>query len=230
MKRILTLLAAVLLALFLPVSAEAEEEISITTRQQLEAIRENPSGHYRLDADIDLSGTPWDPIAFNGHLNGNGHTVYNLTVEAPGDFRAETIDGNRKLYDTVFAGLFSSAVDAEIRDLHILGADIQVETEGNCYAAILAGYLMHSKIEDCSVDGRVRLVHSNRVAGAGGIAGFGVGEIKNCHASVELTAADRREEGIYPRCEQFMGGILASGNAMVTDSIMKAQSESKISD
>lgn len=221
MKRILALLTAVLLVLCLPVLAEAEEEISITTRQQLEAIRENPSGNYRLDADIDLSEAPWVPIAFSGYLNGNGHTVYNLTVEAPGDFRAETIDGNRKLYDTVFAGLFSSAVDAEIRDLHILGADIQIETEENCYAAILAGYLMHSKIENCTVDGRVRLVHSNRVAGAGGMAGFGVGEIKNCHASAELTVADRRERGIYPRCEQFMGGLLACGNAMITDNTVE---------
>lgn len=42
------------------------------------------SGHYILDNDIDLDGVTWTPIAnFAGVLDGNDHTVSNLTIDLP---------------------------------------------------------------------------------------------------------------------------------------------------
>jgi len=60
----------------------------IGTVEELQAIRENLAGDYRLVADIDASGYDFTPIGtrddrFVGTLYGDGHTVSNLTISAP---------------------------------------------------------------------------------------------------------------------------------------------------
>ncbi len=214
MRKILAvILCAVLLGTFcLP--ALAAEPKTVRTAEDLKAIGEDPQGTYRLEADIDLGGTDWMPIPFSGVLDGNGHTLYNLRIRETGDQRATSVDGNRKPYDTAYAGLFSVVENAQIRDLTILGADVAIETDEHCFAAILAGYMKDTTLENCSVEGRVRLYTTNKMVGVGGLAGFGRGEIQGCHGDVELVFADR-SEGI--RCEQFMGGMIACGNAALVD-------------
>ena len=76
---------------------------------------------------------------------------------------------------------------------------------------------MDTRIENCRIEGRGSLYTTNVMVGIGGIVGFGVGQIKNCQADVELTSADRREHEKKPKCEQFMGGVVACGNVDMQD-------------
>ena len=63
--------------------------ITITTAEELSNIRSNLDGDYVLNNDIDLSSIAnWQPIGtianpFTGTLDGNGHTISNLTINRP---------------------------------------------------------------------------------------------------------------------------------------------------
>lgn len=211
MSRLKTLLCLALCLLLLPLApARAEGETLIVDAQGLAAIADDPAGRYALAADIDLGGADWTPIAFSGTLDGRGHTLYNLRVRVPGTDERVTRDGNLKPYDTVFAGLFSVLEGAEVRDLQLKGVDVELETDSHCFAAALAGYLDHSRLDGCSVEGRVAMTGSAVMVGVGGLAGYGCGELRDCRADVELFYEDCCFDR---RCEQFMGGALACGVA-----------------
>ena len=213
MKRVLSCL--LILLLLLPLCAAASAEPSVTPIYDAEgmfAIRSNPWGAFRLEADIDMSTVVWTPLPFKGILDGGGHTIYNLHVTDYGAETRTTKDGNLKAYDTVFAGLFSAVENAEISDLHLKGALVEIETDKHCFAAIMAGFIDQSSIVRCSVEGRVRMVSTGVMVGVGGIAGFGCGTITDCDADVELFFEDRN---FSFRCEEFMGGVLACGLANV---------------
>lgn len=212
MKRMLSLLLILSLLILLPMPAKAEEApIPIRDREGLEAIAENPSGSYVLEADIDLSGEDWVPIPFSGEFNGQGHTLYNLRIRSLGETESETVDGNNKRYPTRFAALFSVVENARIRDLHLLGVDVEIETDNHCFAAMLAGSARDTEISDCSAQGRVRLYTTNKMVGVGGLVGFGHGRIQDCKVDAELVFADRSDRSGNMRCEQFMGGLVGTG-------------------
>ena len=123
MKRVIAAaLCALLLLGLCPVALaeEGEAPVTIGSRADLLRIADDPAGSYELTDDIDMGGEPWVPLAFSGKLDGHGHTLYNLTVTAPGPDRTMTYDGNRKEYDTVFGGLFSVVKNAEIRELNLI--------------------------------------------------------------------------------------------------------------
>ena len=213
MKRVLSVL--LILLLLWPLCAAAAAEPSVTPIRDAEgmfAIRSNPWGAFRLEADIDMSGVVWTPIPFKGQLDGGGYTLYNLTVTDYGSEVRTTKDGNLKAYDTVFAGLFSTVEDAQITDLHLKGVLVDVEVSKHCFAAGLAGYIDHSSIIRCSVDGQIRMVSTGVMVGVGGIAGYGCGSVYDCSADVEIFFEDRN---FNSRCEEFMGGILACGLANI---------------
>lgn len=215
MKRLRSFLLAFLVLLALPgLPARAQEGYTdIHDAAGLLAIAQAPGGSYRLADDIDLAGIDWSPIPFSGTLEGNGHTIYNLTVTSPGAETRVTRDGNVKEYDTVFAALFSTVEYATVRDLSLVGANVTVDGDTHCFAAILAGYVDHSTLGNCRVEGRVRLNNNAVMAGVGGVAGFGCGVFDRCSADVELIFEDRN---LTSRCEEFMGGILACGIADFT--------------
>ena len=210
MKRFLSLLLCLLLVAALAPRAAAEDVTEIRDAAGLAAMAKEPSASYALAADIDLAGTDWTPIAFSGKLDGRGHTIYNLNVKRCGEEVRTTRDGNLKPYETVFAGLFSTLEGAEVRDLSLRGAYVSVETDAHCFAALLAGYIDHSAISGCSIEGRAEFVGRAVMVGLGGIAGYGCGSITDCRAEVELVFEDRLLER---RCEQFMGGVLSCGVA-----------------
>lgn len=218
MKRILALTLCALLMISLVPAARAEDNngdfTPIATPEDLKAIADIGEGNYRLTADIDMTGVDWLPIPFTGELDGNGHTIYNLQIRQTGVDTAVSVDGNNKTYDTCYAALFSVVENAKIHDLTILGADVTVESDEHCYAAILAGYINNTEIRNCSVSGRVKLYTTNVMVGVGGVAGFGCGVIDGCTAHVELLIADHSDA---LRCEQFVGGLLACGNADLTN-------------
>ena len=61
----------------------------IQTAAQLSAMRNNAAANYELIADIDLSVYPnWSPFSFGGELDGNNHTIANLSIDAPASLNA----------------------------------------------------------------------------------------------------------------------------------------------
>lgn len=218
---VLSLLAALAMNCFAPAvladgnadAAAGRTIVEIADADGLRAIADASDGDYRLTADIDMGGAAWTPIAFAGTLDGAGHSLYNLKISSAGSEIRETRDGNMKSYETQFAGLFSTLENAEVKDLHIVDAQVYPESDIHCFAAILAGYMENSVVNSCSVSGRVRLDSHGVNAGTGGLIGYGCGSIAQCAADVETVFVDMLEKG---RCEQFMGGILACGIADIS--------------
>ena len=219
MKRFLALVSILIMMISVfPVSHAEQTVTEIFDADGLMAMAENPDGHYHLARDIDLAGIRWVPICFSGELDGGGHTIYNLHVEEPSPVTRTTTDGNRKKYDTVFAGLFATLENASVHDLNLVGAYVSVESEQHCFAAMLTGYMDHATIRNVSVDGRVWLVNHAVMTGVGGLAGFGCGAFDHCQVNCELVFEDRNFE---KKCEQFLGGILACGICSILDCNVK---------
>ena len=61
--------------------AKFVESIGISTAEDLNKIRENPSAKYHLIADINLMGAAWTPIdELTGVLDGQGHKIFNFNI------------------------------------------------------------------------------------------------------------------------------------------------------
>lgn len=210
MKKTALLFLSVLLLLgALPAASAEQKPTEIASREDLLGVASDPSGAYVLTADIDLGGEPWTPIPFSGVFDGAGHTIGNLTVRSVGTDTAVTYDGNYKEYESSFAGLFSVVRGAEIRDLHLVNADIRIETDRDCFLGAIAGYASDTVLTGCSVSMRGMLTLSSVDAGVGGLIGFSVGcTVQSCEADAELIFADVNPDVL---CEEFLGGVFACG-------------------
>ena len=191
-----------------PLKARADESVEIWTYEDLLKIADNPSGAYLLMADIDLEGKTWNPLDFSGTFDGGGHAVLNADIHSVGEKTFSTYDGNMVEYDTQFSGFFSSLVNAEVRNLKLLGQKVDVETSVPVFAGSIAGYMENSSISNCVVYGDVAIHTNGKSFGTGGIAGFGNGSIENVNADVTLVCIDKDVED---KDEQFMGGAYAAG-------------------
>ena len=212
-KRALTVWAvAVALALSALPAMAGEDVTEIWDIAGLQAMAGAPHGRYRLMDDIDMGMVSWTPIAFAGELDGNGHALYNLTVTHPGAETRVTRDGNLKEYDTAFAGLFSTLENATVTNLRLIGAQVTVQNDQHCFAAILAGYADHTTIDNVTVQGRVHMTSYAVMVGVSGLVGYGCGVFTRCEAKVELVFEDRCFDH---KCEEFLAGILSCGLATI---------------
>ena len=226
MRRIVSMALCVWLLLGLCPAARAEGTVSIGSREDMLLIAADPTGSYELTADIDMGEAPWTPLPFCGKLNGNGHTLYNLTVIAPGPDTATTFDGNRKEYETVFGGLFSVVKDAEIRDVGLVNAVIDVTTDRHCFLGALAGYAERSAFTGCSVQTRSHLTLSSVNAGVGGLAGFSLeSEFRDCTVDAELVFTDVNTDVL---CEEFIGGAFSCGSGRVEGCAVRTRGFSEV--
>jgi len=175
----------------------------------LQAIANDPHGKYVLISDISLKGLDWYPINFYGTIDGNGHTIYDLKSTQMNSESNISVDGNDKKYETYFSGLFGQTENAVIKNLNMKACDIKISTEKNCFAGCIVGYTANTEITNCSVQGSVYLYSKNTMCGVAGIVGFGYGTVTSCQADVTLVIVDESDSS--KKCEQFLGGILASG-------------------
>jgi hypothetical protein len=118
----------------------------IITAEQLNAIRDDLAGNYRLMSDIDLKGYEWIPIGTNiipfyGQLDGNGFTIKNLTINLPSQD---------------YVGLFGYN-SGMIINVKVIDGDIT----GRSYVGGLVGYNVGT-VENSSV---VANVHSSGAMG-----------------------------------------------------------------
>ena len=180
----------------------------IYTYEDMEQIRNDPSGSYKLMNDIDFSGKKWKPLDFSGTFEGSGFAVLNCTVDSVTSDTRLTYDGNMIDYDTVFAGFFGIVENAEIRNFSLYGLNVDVHVKGECFAGGMAGYTDESVIKNCTIEGTVSLYVDGKQIGTGGAVGFGNGEIINCTIDTTQICVD---ENVDQKDEQFMGGVNANG-------------------
>ena len=197
----------------------SDAPVKIYTVEDLLTVKDNPAGSYVLMTDIDLSGVEWPAITFTGTFNGNGHYILNLNKAAVSEETRVTYDGNRKTYDTHFAGLFAIAENATITGVRLLGIDLFPDSrgdaeagpiyDGDCFLGGIAGFASETVIEDCEVIGSIRLdVDNGRMFGVGGVIGYGNAVIRNCTVDTTLVNTDLDKAN---RDEQFLGGICGAG-------------------
>lgn len=202
-----------LCALVLPVYAE-NTPTEIRTPQELAAMAENPGGSYILMEDLNMEGFDWNCFDFSGTLDGNGHSILNLSVTQPGENTATALDGNQKEYPAVYAGLFARLENAEIRNLGLINLRALVETDEPCLLGGIAGYSMDSTVSNCTVTGQLELRAHEGMLGVAGVLGYGVGSIDSCTVDVTLICVDTDSEN---SSEQFLGGAFGTGFLSVTD-------------
>jgi hypothetical protein len=174
----------------------------IDSAEELYAVRGDVEGYddwslddnYKLTADIDLSDYDWDPIgssgdSFTGSLNGDGHTISNLSVSKTSSA----------------LGLFGSiSPEGYVEDLTIEGS-----VSGRSNIGLLAG-VSEGTISDCAVSGYVTASYYN----GGGLVGSNYGDITDSYASVEVVVSGT--EGID--YEAYVGGLVGYSEGSLTGS------------
>ena len=148
-----------------------DEPVEISNAEELQQIRENPSGNYVLVDDIDMSHIDnFEPIEnFTGTLDGNGHTISNLTINRP---------------EMDWVGLFLSVRDdtrlfglvgdkGTVKDVRLKDANVT----GDKYVGSLAGANLGT-VTGSSTTGEVR---GDEVVG--GLVGQNEGTIRESYTS-----------------------------------------------
>ena len=201
-----------------PVATEVIGEICFG--EDMLAIADHPEFRYRLMNDIDMSGIDWVPVPLTGSFDGQGFTIYNLTVnEVSSEGLSTLTSGRRQCGDTRFAGLFSVLDNAEVTNLNLVGANIKVEAEQSCYAGTIAGYSDNSVISNCTVDSRIDLFAFGSNNGAGGVLGYGSARISSCKVKTEIVYSDMHTPDY---ADGSVGGLLADGYADITSCTVNA--------
>jgi len=184
----------------------------------------DPFGHYRLKASIDLAGIRWSTAVipwFGGTFDGNGLTISHLTIES-GDN----------------TGLFGElALGAEVEDLGLLDVNM-VALEGAFVGALVgasAGDVTH-----CYSTGIV-----NGLTRVGGLIGRNSGAVTGCYSTVTITGhhqvgglIGRHQEGDVTRCYStglvdgswHVGGLVGLNyNGIVSESFWDIQTSGQSS-
>ena len=146
----------------------------VNNANDLQNIKNNPSGTYALGKDIDLNLAGFTALGtFTGLFDGDGRTISNLTLSGPapvgnnaGTIRNLTLDNFNVTVtaDNQFAGLLAAQNTGTIENVTVSGT-----ITGGAHTGLTAG----------------GLVGSNGGTLAGNLV---VGTIKNSHAAVHITA------------------------------------------
>lgn len=151
----------------------------ITTGDELNAIRQDVTAHYRLGNDLDLTSTVawdlgrgWEPVGstgspFTGTLDGNGHRILHLTLNKPG---------------TQNQGLFGVCQGSTIQKLIIEDSNIQ----GGDTSGGLTGIFNNGILHLVSCDGVVL-----GGASTGGMIGEYQGEMRHSYTKGSVSGSSR---------------------------------------
>ncbi|MBQ7246700.1 MAG: hypothetical protein IJS22_01220 [Lachnospiraceae bacterium] len=108
----------------------------IDSAEALELLRTDPSGHFILTSDINLKNAFWEPVSFDGILNGNGKTISGIRIAV------STPDGNQ--------GFFGSLSEkASVSDLSLRTINVTADKNAKYIGAIAGTNL--GRIERCTV-------------------------------------------------------------------------------
>lgn len=204
------------------VSIDGEETI-INTVEEFLNIRKNPSGSFRLNADIDLKGVEFNGFfndgdnTFTGSLDGQGHSVknFNLTFTTGADkglfgkTSGATIKNisfvnfniNGGLNGAKHVGLIGGG-SAYIENTAIVGVAI-----GNDHVGLVAGDSDGIEMKDCYAVGSVQ--GGSQVGGFFGCTLEGGCTLENCLSNVNAAAFSRGWTGGFI-------GLIDVANSTVT--------------
>lgn len=221
LRSCLSLALCGILALSFPAAPAADQTepvyTPVSTKADLDAIRQNPSGRYRMTADIDFTsadfapggvfynaGAGWQPIGqdyasrFTGELDGNGHRISGLSI-------AIKANGG-----SVYAGLFGYA-GGTIRRLTMADTAVTVTGGQYVYAGTIAG-AGTGELLSCAVENsRITVREASVTAKAGGLAGRMLsGRIDACYTQGRLSAAGLAISA---------GGMTGQNRAVIENSI-----------
>ena len=146
--------------------------------------------YFSLAADIDLNHIEWTPIKdFGGKFNGNGHIIYNLSINNP-------------VLNKV--GLFGSLSNATIERLGINCVDINIVSQNYTSGGLLCGSATKSSISKCFAKGKVYVSDTSEESNYNGYVGALVG------SATEITISDCYAYGsVYSAMpNSFSGGLI----------------------
>lgn len=177
-----------------------EKPFLISNAEEFLNIKNNLTASYRLTENIDFSDTAYQVIgdinsgSFQGTLDGNGHTVKNVTINS---------SGNK------YVGLFG-CLEGSVTNLNI--ENISICDTATRYIGGIAGYVSDSgSITYCNaLSGSIRGEYSVIDLNLGGIAGYSVGEINYCKNYMEVLSDGSYN---YYNRYKYVGGIVGCGNA-----------------
>ena len=168
--------------------------------QDLDMLRYEPKAYFRLENDIDFSGSVFSPLGeFGGVLDGNGHTIRGVSFSFAAGVNNKAAALIRNLLKTgvVENLVLECAMDAgklERTD----GSGIAVCNEGtirncsvtvqaaNCYAfgGITRNNTATGRIENCTAN-----ITTDECKFVGGIAEYQSGTVTGCSADVQVVDA-----------------------------------------
>ena len=190
----------------------ADMDLTISTAADIEKLRDNPSGDFKLTADIDMTDVEFRPITtFSGSIDGQGHYIRNLSFNNANQDRA------------AFIAEFSGT---EIKNLGIEDANIV----GNANTAAFVGTLTQGTITNC-------VVSNSYIEGRDHVASF-VGDVKgglvtDCLSNAEIYTRSYQAGGIagvlnggvIQNC-LFCGTVASSSKTNVTGVVSLLDSDS----
>ncbi len=180
--------------------------VRISRAAELYAMVNNPDMHYLLTCDITFeSYHEWTPIGdtlsqdegFSGTFDGDGHTIYGLTV-------ARSENG--------LCGLFGMISGGEVRNLKL--ADVNL-VGGNIIASIAA--VNNGNIKNCTIEGLgAKAVEAD--AYIGGVCGYNYATVQNCIVTGDIMSDTRNVVigGIVAHNEGFVDNVSFQGSITTT--------------
>jgi hypothetical protein len=225
MRKVFLLVLMVFIALGFSVSAWAGT-ILITTAAELNNVRLNLGGDYKLNNDIDLTAylapggageamwgaAGWEPIGtlapFTGSFDGGGHVIKGLWIDRGA---------------TDFIGLFGVSENATIVNLGVVIDDSKGGVKGRSFIGGLVGIQVASSgssIKNCYSTGNVT---ANDMY-AGGLVGIqdasgGSNNIENCYATGNITTGNDCAGGLVGYQNASGGGSNNIKNCYATGNI-----------
>lgn len=150
----------------------------ITNEDELRRIQDNMYGEYVLDNDITLS-KPWNSLygTFGGILNGQGHKISGLDIDAQSQLDAIAS----------FLNILTGTV------CNVTFQDVSINSTDNEFisAAPIAARCNGGQIMNCKVSGTI-LVSAEKTAYVGGLFAYqdsGFSSVENCEVNIEITAS-----------------------------------------
>ncbi|MFI3200798.1 MAG: GLUG motif-containing protein [Eubacteriales bacterium] len=198
----------------------------ITTQEHLDNVRNQLNAHYKLGADITLSGT-WTPIGgvssqFAGTLDGNNRTISNLTL-----------DGSNSANDQALFGYVGT--NGIVKNLTLSNAKINITSSGTDIACIAGEN--KGLITNCHITTNSTLTTNGNNVGS--IVGENQGTITNCTADLGITGTTNiggitgKNTGTVNNCTfssnssisgtSYIGGIVGyMQSGSITDCIVRS--------
>lgn len=156
----------------------------IYTIDDFRRIANNPSGKYKLVNDLDLEGDTllYTITGFTGELDGNGHTIKNITKNLAND-------------ETERIVMFYTN-EGNIKNLNIENINI-ISDKDTSYPEGIIAQVNKGTIENCTISGNVTITSETGNNSIGGIVGSLLeGTIKDCVSKVNITCLSGTIGGI----------------------------------